>query len=144
MTTDSPDTPMPGCPLTTKRRVMAQISLCLGCCCGKTERGRPQVPVDRMKHEWRARGLSKIIQLSVSGCLGPCDVVNVARISCVDKDIWLGNLRTVDDYLDLAEWAEESKSAGRPMPLFPRMKEKRFTPFIPADRESAKSISQII
>jgi cobaltochelatase CobN len=116
-------------PLTTKRRMLAQISLCKGCCCGNLERGKPEVPVDRLKSEWRARGLSKFVQLTISGCLGPCDLLNVARISTNDCDMWLGNLRSIDDFLELVTWADATKAAGHGGPLSPRMQEARFDPF---------------
>src|SRR5690242_15380508 len=45
--------------LDTKRRVIAQVTICSGCCCGNTERGLPAVPVDWLKSEWRKRGLLK-------------------------------------------------------------------------------------
>ena len=38
--------------LTTKRRVIAQVLVCQGCC-GQTERGRPTVPAEWLKQEWR-------------------------------------------------------------------------------------------
>jgi cobaltochelatase CobN len=115
--------------LTTKRLVLAQISLCKGCCCGNVERGKPEVPVDRLKSEWRTRGLSKFVQLTISGCLGPCDLVNVARLSTNHRDIWLGNLRSLDDFLELVTWAEAFKDAGHAGPLSPRMEDARFDPF---------------
>jgi cobaltochelatase CobN len=125
----SANQPDAGLLLTTKRLVLAQISLCKGCCCGNLERGKPQVPVDRLKSEWRARGLSKFVQLTISGCLGPCDLLNVARLSTKQRDIWLGNLRTLDDFLELVTWAEATKTAGRDAPLSLRMEEARFDPF---------------
>src|SRR5450759_5278295 len=63
--------------LTTKRLVLGHVSVCQGCCCGNTANGNAAVPVEWLKNEWRARGLLKRIQLSISGCLGPCDVPNV-------------------------------------------------------------------
>ena len=36
-------------PLTTKVKSPAQVLLCKGCCCGKTDRGLPEVPVERIK-----------------------------------------------------------------------------------------------
>jgi cobaltochelatase CobN len=66
--------------LTTKVRPPAQILLCKGCCCGKTERGLPEVPVDRIKSVWKAEKLNRGAQLTISGCLGPCDVPNVAVV----------------------------------------------------------------
>jgi hypothetical protein len=59
-------------PLATKRLVIGHLTICQGCCCGNTENGRPPVPVDWLKKEWRARGLLKRVQLTISGCLGPC------------------------------------------------------------------------
>jgi hypothetical protein len=115
--------------LRTKRVVLAQISLCKGCCCGNVERGKPEVPVDLLKSEWRARGLSKFVQLTISGCLGPCDLVNVARITTNDRDLWLGNLRSLDDFLELVTWADATKAAGQAGPLSPRMQKARFDPF---------------
>ena len=65
--------------LETKRRVIGQLIICKGCCCGATQNGRPEVPVEWLKEEWRKRRLLKRFQLSISGCLGPCDLPNVAR-----------------------------------------------------------------
>jgi cobaltochelatase CobN len=127
----------PTCPLTTKRIVTAQVSVCVGCCCGNVARGKPEVPVDRLKQEWRARGLSKFVQLTVSGCLGPCDLVNVVRVSGECDDLWFGNLRTVEDYLDLVDWAERSKTEGRLAPLSKRMAESRFDPFRRVELQTA-------
>ncbi len=60
-------------PLATKRVVIGHLTICQGCCCGNTENGRPPVPVEWLKREWRARGLLKRVQLTISGCLGPCE-----------------------------------------------------------------------
>jgi cobaltochelatase CobN len=67
--------------LVTKRLVIGHVMVCQGCCCGNTANGKPPVPVDWLKKEWRARGLLKRVQLSVSGCLGPCDLPNVVAIA---------------------------------------------------------------
>src|ERR1700758_1593557 len=69
------------CPLKTKRLVIGQITICRGCCCGNVERGLPEVPVEWLKSEWRKRGLLKRVQLTISGCVGPCDVPNVIVIT---------------------------------------------------------------
>ena len=142
MTADVSDRTVSDRPLATKRVVIAQISLCKGCCCGDTGRGKPDVPVDRMKHEWRTRGLSKVVQLTISGCLGPCDLVNVVRISGGGNDLWAGNFRTIEDYLELVDWAEESESTGRPAPFSRRMRECRFDPFHMIDRDSCQLDAQ--
>lgn len=67
--------------LDTKRRVIGQMIVCQGCCCGATHKARPEVPVAWLKEEWRKRGLLKRVQLSVSGCVGPCDLPNVVVVN---------------------------------------------------------------
>jgi hypothetical protein len=65
--------------LTTNRdKALGGIVFCQGCCCGRTDRGRPELPVERLKAAWKADKLNQAVQLTISGCLGPCDVPNVA------------------------------------------------------------------
>jgi hypothetical protein len=68
-------------------------------------------------------------------------LVNVVRISGDGDDVWLGNLRTVEDYLDLVDWAERSKTQGRLAPLSPRMLESRFDPFRRVELQMAGSLA---
>ena len=39
--------------LETKSRVIGQMIVCHGCCCGATLKDRPAVPADWLKDEWR-------------------------------------------------------------------------------------------
>jgi cobaltochelatase CobN len=116
-------------PVTTKRLVIGQVSVCLGCCCGQTDRGKPAVPVEWLKHEWRCRGLLKNIQLTISGCLGPCDVPNVVLIATGQENIWLGNIDRFEDYHEIVEWAARSKAAGRVLPHSKELLKHRLDPF---------------
>jgi hypothetical protein len=103
--------------LTTKRLVTGHVSVCLGCCCGQTGRGKPEVPVEWLKTEWRRRGLLKNIQLSICGCLGPCDVPNVVKIDTGEETMWLGQIERFDQYRDIVDWATQSKALVRLLPL---------------------------
>ena len=115
--------------INTKRIVLAQVSLCRGCCCGAVQKGNPEVPVEWMKEEWKRRGLKKTIQLTISGCLGPCDLTNVVSISSAEQTIWLGGLRDFASYLALLEWASASCEAGRSVELSAKLSQLRFDPF---------------
>jgi hypothetical protein len=115
--------------LTTKRMVIGQVVVCSGCCCGAVNRGKPEVPVDWLKREWRARGLLKNVQLTISGCLGPCDLPNVVRISGPSSEVWIGNIAGPEQYTRLAEWADQSKIAGAFLPLPQEFESLRFNPF---------------
>jgi cobaltochelatase CobN len=119
--------------LTTKRLVMGHVVMCRGCCCGEVNKGKPEVPVEMLKQEWRERGLMKNIQLTISGCLGPCDISNVVSISCSGSQIWLGNLRDLWQYNALLEWASSSKTAGKLLALPAELELLRFDPFRPMD-----------
>ncbi len=109
--------------------VIGQVSICIGCCCGQTDRGKPAVPVEWLKTEWRRLGLLKNIQLTISGCLGPCDVPNVALIATAEENIWLGNLDRFEYYREIVEWAVRSKAAGRMLPLSKELLSHRLNPF---------------
>ena len=116
-------------PLETKRVVIGQVVICSGCCCGAVGRGKPEVPVDWLKQEWRSRGLLKNIQPTISCCLGPCDLPNVVRISGSGTDVWLGKISRSEQYVSLVEWASQSKAAGAFLPLPERFDSLRFNPF---------------
>ncbi len=115
--------------LVTKRLVIGQVAVCLGCCCGNTANGRPAVPVDWLKAEWRARGLLKRVQLSISGCLGPCDLPNVVTISNENGTLWLGGFTEFEQYRALVDWASQSRDAGELLPLPKEFLQHTLNPF---------------
>jgi hypothetical protein len=101
----------------TKRGAVAQVVICQGCCCGKTDKGKPPVPVTELKLKWKGAHLLPKVQLTISGCLGPCDVSNVACVLTRDGVTWLGGLTRAEDYEALFEWALRVHAIGRPIPL---------------------------
>ena len=116
-------------PIRTKVKSPGQLLLCKGCCCGKTERGLPEVPIDRIKAAWKAEKLNKTIQLTVSGCLGPCDLPNVAVLVSREGTTWLGNLAGDAHYDALIEWARASAAAGTALPAPASLEPYRFDRF---------------
>ena len=120
-------------PLKTKRLVVGQVTICRGCCCGDTERGRPEVPVEWLKNEWRKRGLLKRVQLTISGCVGPCDVANVVVITRPSGTEWLGNIAEVEQYRSLLEWAVRCRDAGEMLALPSEFHGCRISPFVHED-----------
>lgn len=115
--------------LNTKRLVIGHVVMCRGCCCGDINKGKPEVPVEWLKQEWRQKGLLRNIQLTISGCLGPCDLSNVVSISSPAGSVWLGNIRHFQQYADLVDWALQSKAAEELLPLPREFEELRFDPF---------------
>jgi cobaltochelatase CobN len=119
----------PAFSLHTRRQVIGQVLMCCGCCCGDVERGKPEVPVEWLKSEWRRRGLVKDIDLSFSGCLGPCDLTNVVSVSDATGSVWLGQIEHRAQYLGLLDWAAQSKAAGMLLPLPAELESCIFSPF---------------
>jgi hypothetical protein len=116
-------------PLATKRLVIGHLTICQGCCCGNIENGRPPVPVDWLKKEWRARGLLKRVQLTISGCLGPCDLPNAVTISNEKGTQWFGEITQFEQYRDLVDWATLSRDAGELLPLPKEFQQHTLHPF---------------
>lgn len=107
----------------TTRKTLGQVVVCLGCCCGRTDKGHPAVPVDWLKNEWKRRTLPKKIHLTISGCLGPCDATNVVMLLFGSQAVFLGGLSEQAHYHDLAEWASACERRGELVPL-PRSLER--------------------
>lgn len=103
-----------GLPVETRRdTVYGQLMCCQGCCCGRTDRGFPALPVEWIKERWKSRKLNNAVQLTISGCLGPCDVANVVCVvTSTGEMIWLGGLTEHWQYEQLVEWAERSQDQG--------------------------------
>jgi cobaltochelatase CobN len=93
-----------------------QVMLCKGCCCGRTDRGLPEVPVDRIKAIWKAEKLNQTVQLTISGCLGPCDLPNVAVVVTPEGTEWFGLLAGDADYDALITWARACQSSRTALP----------------------------
>jgi cobaltochelatase CobN len=117
-------------PLATRRHAFAQFLVCAsGCCCGRTDKGKPAVPVPWLKAEWRARRLNPRVQLTIAECLGPCDLVNVVAVFSEAGPIWLGGLTTDDSFQVLLDWATASREAGSLLALPLALQAHRFERF---------------
>ena len=90
-----------------------RLMVCNGCCCGRIEKGNDVVPIDMLKEAWKEYGLDEHVNLSISGCLGPCSMKNVALMMDVNERIWLGNLGTDVHYSALVAWAQSIAKGER-------------------------------
>lgn len=126
-----------GGPLSTRTdQALGQLIFCEGCCCGRVDRGFPPLPKESLKARWKELKLNSVIQLTISGCLGPCDLANVAcLISSDGKCEWLGGLSEAWQYETLLCWAEECQRARRFLALPATLTVHRFERF---DRPSTE------
>jgi len=73
----------------------AHLSYCFfGCCCGRTERGYAQVPVETYKEEWTRRKMRNTVHLTKAGCLGPCVLSNVASLVFDGRSVWFHSVNS--------------------------------------------------
>jgi len=92
--------------------VFGQIVYCEGCCCGQIDKGFRPLPRDWIEQRWREEKLNKSVQLTISGCLGPCDLANVVCVISSQRMQWLGGLQEQWQYDALLDWAIASRDAG--------------------------------
>jgi hypothetical protein len=128
--------------LATRRGgTLAQIFFCEGCCCGRAEKGFPRFPREMIKESWKQLGLNQAIQLTISGCLGPCDLANVFYLLPSDgAGQWFGGLSENWQYETIIHWAEECRTMGLLRPLPDTLSGHRFTRFGPVS-ETARTCS---
>ena len=93
-------------------RTFASISVCNGCCCGKVEKGHSEVPLNALKAAWKEYGLEKSVILTISDCLGPCSMHNVALLKINSNQTWLGKLNEDEQYDSIVDWARDIAKYG--------------------------------
>ena len=69
------------------------VTVCNGCCCGRTEKGHSEIPLDNLKDSWRKFNLEDKIKLRISDCLGPCSMHNVTLLKTSKGQTWLGSIK---------------------------------------------------
>ena len=73
------------------------LFVCQGCCCGRTDKGFPALPLDEFKRQWKSRGIRRRFHLTISGCLGPCPLANVVLILFRGHSVWLHSINNPED-----------------------------------------------
>jgi (2Fe-2S) ferredoxin len=85
--------------------------------------------VEWLKAEWRRRRLLKRLQLTISGCLGPCDVPNVVAIASPEGLAWFGEVSGREMYRDILDWASASVEACRLLDIPKSFQDHSIDPF---------------
>jgi cobaltochelatase CobN len=101
----------------------------LGCCCGDTVHGSAPVPTDLYHEEWERRRLRPHVHLTISGCLGPCPLANVAMLLYEGRSLWFHSLNSERQVLALYDYIESLVSAHAYLPPPAGLAELQFTSF---------------
>lgn len=83
------------------------LFVCQGCCCGRTDKGFPALPLDEFKRQWKQRGLRRRFHLTISGCLGPCPLANVVLILFRGRTVWFHSINSSEDVSSLYGYVEQ-------------------------------------
>jgi cobaltochelatase CobN len=106
----------------------AHLMVCAkGCCCGHTERGHAAVPVDFYKQEYKKRKIRKLVQLTMSGCLGPCPLANVALLFFDGRPIWFQSINGEAQIRALFDYIDQMLAADSYLPPPPELSDYVFT-----------------
>ena len=95
------------------RVVEGQLFVCKGCCCGNVEGGKPAVPLEQFKHEWKTRGMRNRVHLTVSGCLGPCVALNVVLFVYRGQTVWFHSVNSESDVVRIYDYIETVLNQSR-------------------------------
>src|SRR5207253_2676860 len=105
----------------------AHLMVCAkGCCCGHTERGFAGVPIDFYKQEYKRRKIRKLVQLTMSGCLGPCPLANVVLLFFDGKPLWFQGVNRPGQIVALYDYLDSMLAADRLLPPPPGLAECLF------------------
>ena len=106
----------------------ANVVVCSGCCCGNLEKGHDEVPVDALIEAWEKNSLGDSVELTISGCLGPCTMRNVVLLETDQSQIWLGGLSSDSHYDAVVEWACDFSQRGNSCEMPEVLTSQIFTP----------------
>ncbi len=109
---------------------LASMYVCDSCCCGNSEKGHYEVPVNKLKIAWKKEKLDKKVNLIISNCLGYCSLHNVTMLKNGSKKTWIGKLNSREHFEAVITWAhsvaEFGNKAKLPNILVPHL-------FLPSD-----------
>jgi cobaltochelatase CobN len=106
------------------------LFVCNGCCCGRTDKGFPALPLDEFKRQWKERGVRRRFHLTISGCLGPCPLANVVLILCRGRSAWFHSINSPADVSLLYDYVERMLLAESYLDPPPQLAGRQFHRYI--------------
>ena len=112
------------------------LFVCQGCCCGRTDKGFPALPLQEFKLQWKQRGIRRRFHLTISGCLGPCPLANVVLIVFRGRTTWFHSINHPEDVNLIYGYVERMLRANRYLDPPPELAGRHFDRYI-ADSPAA-------
>jgi cobaltochelatase CobN len=106
------------------------LFVCQGCCCGRTDKGFPALPLEEFKQQWKARGIRRRFHLTISGCLGPCPLANVVLILFRGRSLWLHSINSAEDVSTIYCYVEQMLTAEEYLDPPPELEFRSFERYL--------------
>src|SRR6478609_10832805 len=106
------------------------LFVCQGCCCGRTDKGFPPLPLDEFKRQWKQRGIRRRFHLTISGCLGPCPLANVVLLEFHGRSLWFHSINQPEDVNVIYDYVERMLVAGMIMDVPEVLKSRLFVRYL--------------
>ncbi|HUQ92602.1 MAG TPA: (2Fe-2S) ferredoxin domain-containing protein [Bryobacteraceae bacterium] len=106
------------------------LFVCQGCCCGRTDKGFPALPLEDFKRQWKERGIRRRIHLTVTGCLGPCPLANVILIQFRGQSAWFHSINHAADVTLIYNYFEQMLRAESYLEPPPELSPRHFQRYI--------------
>jgi len=113
------------------------LLVCNGCCCGRTEKGFPALPLKEFKQQWKRRGFRRRFHLTVSGCLGPCPLANVVLLQFRGRSMWFHSINRVEDVDLIYDWVENALQEESDLDMPAELASRQFQRYL--DRENGEA-----
>src|SRR4051794_37538963 len=109
------------------------LFVCQGCCCGRTDKGFPALPIVDFKKQWKARGIRRRFHLTISGCLGPCPLANVVLLLFRGRSLWLHSINHTEDVSSIYSYVEAMLQANEYLDPPPELRGRTFDRYLDGD-----------
>lgn len=106
------------------------LHVCNGCCCGRTEKGFPPLPLDEFKQQWKSRGLRRRFHLTIAGCLGPCPLANVVLLQLRGQSLWFHSINHPADVDLIYGYVEQMLQDASATELPPELAARQFQRYV--------------
>lgn len=106
------------------------VFVCSGCCCGRTDKGFPPLPLDDFKRQWKQRGIRRRFHLTISGCLGPCPLANVVLLEFHGQSRWFHSINQPQDVEVIYEYVEQMLLAGSVLDVTEPLQSRLFVRYL--------------
>ena len=118
------------------------LFVCQGCCCGRTDKGFPAIPLEEFKRQWKERGLRRRFHLTISGCLGPCPLANVVLLQFRGQSLWLHSINSPLDVTLIYSYVERMLLRERYLEPPSELSDRRFERYIGSEEDEGQCCSQ--